>query len=53
MYISPAFDKFFISACPDVYDWYQENASKGIIKIQNKLKKMSDSEAENYFCNWI
>lgn len=51
MYIPPAFDKFFISAYPDVYDWYQENVTKGIIEIQSKLEKMSDSEAENYFGN--
>ena len=51
IYVPPAFDKFFISAYPDIYDWYQENANKGIVEIHNKLEKMADSEAENYFGN--
>jgi hypothetical protein len=51
MYIPPAFDKFFISAYPDVYEWYQDNANKGIVEIHNKLAKMTDSEYDNYFGN--
>ena len=49
LYLPPAFNKFFVSAYPDVYDWYQENANKGIVNIQNKLNQLSNLEAERYF----
>lgn len=48
-YIPPGFTKFFIAAYPDVYQWYQENAQKGKVEIMNKLEKLSDEEAQEYF----
>lgn len=49
--IPPAFDTFFVAAYPDVYQWYQENADTNRIEVHNKLSKLSDEDAEEYFSN--
>lgn len=43
-YIPPLFDKFFIGAYPDVYEWFQDNQSKGVIKIVNEIEKLPEDE---------
>ena len=48
-YKPPGFNTFFVAAYPDVYLWYQKNASR--IEIHNELSKLSDKEAEEYISN--
>lgn len=52
-FIPPAFDTFFVAAYPDVYQWYQDNADTNRIDVHDKLSKLSDEEAEEYFSNPI
>jgi hypothetical protein len=50
-YVPPGFSNLFIAAYPDVYKWYQVNASSGKIEIHNKIEKLDDDEVEEFFSN--
>ncbi|MEO8147170.1 MAG: hypothetical protein ABI723_06005 [Bacteroidia bacterium] len=52
-YIPPAFNHFFIGGYPDVYLWFQENASFGRVEIQIKIEKLTDEEVKAYFNNQL
>jgi hypothetical protein len=49
--VPKSYNQFFISGYPDVYNWTQENFNSGKIKVLNKLFKLSDEDAQQYFDN--
>lgn len=50
IYIPPLFNKLFIAAYPDVYEWYQ-STPKEDININNEIKKLPEEEQEYMLTN--